>query len=120
MQGSWNATFRSESKSDRVDRVELCPVVPVEGARAGFDQQAELRLAAGQAGRDALPNWNLHPNDARNLTDYVSGLPKWPKLLTYQELDLDKVGGNGSVRDLLQAPILYLAGWKSRNLPRPR
>ncbi|HEV8000770.1 MAG TPA: prenyltransferase/squalene oxidase repeat-containing protein, partial [Planctomycetaceae bacterium] len=56
------------------------------------------------------PNWNLHPNDARNLTDYVSGLPKWPKLLTYQEVDLDKVVSHGSVRDLLQAPILYISG----------
>jgi hypothetical protein len=59
---------------------------------------------------NAQPNWNLHPNDARNLTDYVSGLPKWPKLLTYQEVDLDKVVTHGSVRDLLQAPILYISG----------
>jgi hypothetical protein len=55
-------------------------------------------------------NWNLHPADARNLTEYVSGLPKWPKLLTYQEVDLDKVVAHGSVRDLLQAPILYISG----------
>jgi Domain of unknown function (DUF4159) len=59
---------------------------------------------------DTLPNWNLHPNDVRNLTEYVSGLPKWPKLLTYQEVDLDKVVFHGSVRDLLQAPILYISG----------
>jgi hypothetical protein len=58
----------------------------------------------------AAPNWNLHPSDARNLTEYVSGLPKWPKLLTYQEVDLEKVIAHGSVRDLLQAPILYISG----------
>ena len=46
----------------------------------------------------------------RNLTEFTSGLPHWPKLLTYQEVDLDKVLAQGSVRDLLQAPILYLSG----------
>lgn len=57
-----------------------------------------------------LPNWNLHPNDVRNLTEFVSSRPHWPKLLTYQELDLEKVLAQGSVRDLLQAPILYISG----------
>ena len=59
---------------------------------------------------ETLPNWNLHPNDVRNLTEFISGLPRWPKLLTYQEVDLEKVLAQGSVRDLLQAPILYLSG----------
>ena len=36
--------------------------------------------------------------------------PRWPKLLTYQEVDLEKVLGQGSVRDLLQAPILFISG----------
>jgi prenyltransferase beta subunit len=66
------------------------------------------------------PNWNLHPNDARNLTDYVSGLPKWPKLLTYQQVDLDKVEATGSVRDLLQAPILYLSGRDEPKFTEPQ
>ncbi len=66
------------------------------------------------------PNWNLHPNDARNLTDYVSGLPKWPKLLTYQQVDLDKVEATGSVRDLLQAPILYLSGLDEPKFTEPQ
>jgi prenyltransferase beta subunit len=65
-------------------------------------------------------NWNLHPSDARNLTEYVSGLPKWPKLLTYQEVDLDKVISHGSVRDLLQAPILYLSGLDEPKFTEPQ
>ena len=64
----------------------------------------------GGANGGTLPNWNLHPNDARNLTEFISGLPKWPKLLTFQELDLDKAVAAGGVRDLLQAPILYISG----------
>ena len=69
---------------------------PLQNARNGDDA--------------ALPNWNLHPNDVRNLTEHISGLPRWPKLLTYQELDLRKVVEHGSIRDLLQAPILYISG----------
>jgi hypothetical protein len=73
----------------------------------------KLHYGPGQGRRvddDTQPNWNLHPGDARNLTEYVSGLPKWPKLLTFQEVDLEKVVAGGSVRDLLQAPILYISG----------
>ena len=55
-------------------------------------------------------DWNLHANDARNLTELVSGLPKWPSLVTWQVLDLPKVVKTGSVGDLLQAPVLYING----------
>ncbi|HEX6985374.1 MAG TPA: DUF4159 domain-containing protein, partial [Planctomycetaceae bacterium] len=61
-------------------------------------------------GEVAGDDWNLHANDARNLTEFVSGLPKWPKLVTWQVLDLPKVMANGSVGDLLQAPVLYITG----------
>jgi hypothetical protein len=54
-------------------------------------------------------NWNLHPNDVRNLTERISGLPKWPKLLTWQVVDSAKLGADG-VKELLQAPIVYLSG----------
>ena len=33
-------------------------------------------------------NWNRHPRDVRNLTELISSMPKWPKLLTTQDLDL--------------------------------
>jgi len=110
VQGSWNATFTSV-ESDRVVASSFAllflskGLAPVLINKLNYDSQPGRRRDD-----DALPNWNLHPNDARNLTEYVSGLPKWPKLLTYQELDLDKVVANGSVRDLLQAPILYIGG----------
>lgn len=54
--------------------------------------------------------WNQHPNDVRNLTELVSTLPKWPKLVTWQVADLPKIVRNGSVGDLLQAPVLYISG----------
>lgn len=54
--------------------------------------------------------WNLHPNDARNLTEFVSTRPGWPKLVTWQVVDFSKVIAHGSVGDLLQAPVLYITG----------
>jgi len=109
--GSWSASFTA-IETDKVVATSfallflskgLAPVLinklnygPLQNARNGDDT--------------ALPNWNLHPNDIRNLTEHISGLPRWPKLLTYQELDLRKVVEHGSIRDLLQAPILYLSG----------
>lgn len=58
----------------------------------------------------AAEAWRAHRNDARNLTEFVSGLPKWPKLVTWQVLDLPKVIAGGSVADLMQAPVLYITG----------
>lgn len=62
------------------------------------------------AGQVANNDWNLHPNDVRNLTEHISTLSKWPKLVTWQVLDLPKVMANGSVGDLLQAPVLFING----------
>lgn len=55
-------------------------------------------------------SWNRHPRDVRNLTDLICNLPKWPKLLTSQELDLDRAVKSGSVNSLLQAPVLFITG----------
>lgn len=61
-------------------------------------------------GRLLDDDWNLHRDDARNLADLVSGLPKWPKLVTWQILDFQKVEQFGGVRDMLQAPVLLITG----------
>ena len=47
----------------------------------------KLKYEGGPRGDDG---WQTHPADARNLTFHVSGLPKWPKLVTWQVLDLQK------------------------------
>lgn len=54
--------------------------------------------------------WNLHRYDIQSLTDLITGKPEWPKLLTWQIIDINNVVSNGSVSDLLQSPILYLTG----------
>jgi hypothetical protein len=109
--GSWNATFTA-IETDKVVATSFAllflskGLAPVLINKLNYGPPGEAR----RLDDDTLPNWNHHPNDIRNLTEFTSGLPRWPKLLTYQEVDLDKVLGQGSVRDLLQAPILYLSG----------
>jgi hypothetical protein len=61
-------------------------------------------------GKLASDEWNLHPRDVRNLTQHISGLPKWPSLVTSNVVQLAKVAKQGSVADLMQAPILLIAG----------
>lgn len=51
-------------------------------------------------------DWNRHPDDVRNLTQYISSRPKWPKLLTWQTVDITQA----TVADLAQAPILFFNG----------
>lgn len=55
-------------------------------------------------------DWNRHRRDVRNLVDLISTLPKWPKLLTSQDLDLARAVESGGVEALLQAPVLYITG----------
>jgi hypothetical protein len=109
-EGSWTGTTAAETDPVVASSFALLflskGLAPVLINKLNYGSAAEAR----KADDDVLPNWNLHPNDVRNLTEYTSGLPRWPKLLTYQEVDLEKILAQGSVRDLLQAPILYLSG----------
>jgi hypothetical protein len=60
-------------------------------------------------------DWNRHPDDVRNLTQYISGRPKWPKLLTWQTVDISQA----SVADLMQAPILFFNGSEPPQFTQP-
>ncbi len=55
-------------------------------------------------------NWNKHRRDVRNLTEHISSSPKWPKLLTSQEVDLARAVKTDGVNSLLQAPVLFITG----------
>lgn len=56
-------------------------------------------------------DWNRHPRDVRNLMEHISGLPRWPALLTSQEVDLLKAAKQAAGIDtLLQSPMLFLTG----------
>ncbi len=58
----------------------------------------------------AVEDWNRHRHDVHNLTDMISGMPKWPKLVTWQVVEMDKAIKGGGVADLMQAPVLFLSG----------
>src|SRR6185312_1248080 len=51
-------------------------------------------------------DWKRHPGDIRNLTQYISSRPQWPKLLNWQIVDL----AQATLPDLMQAPILFFNG----------
>jgi hypothetical protein len=52
-------------------------------------------------------DWNQHRSDVNNLTRYIES--RWRMDLTWQIVDLKK----SSVDDLVQSPVLYLAGSES-------
>ncbi len=55
-------------------------------------------------------DWNQHRDDARNLVEHVTGLPKWPKLMTWQVVDINRLQGASGVRDLLQGSVQMMSG----------
>lgn len=55
-------------------------------------------------------DWNQHNRDIRNLCSHISGLPRWPALVTTQEVDLLKAKQTSGVDALLQAPMLFISG----------
>ena len=61
--------------------------------------------------READPAfWNVHPRDISNLTEYISGREKWPRLVTWQVVDLELAAREEGVAALLQAPVQYIGG----------
>jgi len=57
-------------------------------------------------GRD----WNRHQRDISNLVDFTSRQPGWPRLLTWQVVDLQMAAAGEGVSALLQSPIQFLSG----------
>jgi hypothetical protein len=54
-------------------------------------------------------SWDRHHYDIRNLTDRITGSERWPKLLTWQVVNMETLRDHGTVADLSMAPILYLS-----------
>ncbi|MEW4487924.1 DUF4159 domain-containing protein [Thalassoglobus sp. JC818] len=65
------------------------------------DQQT--RDVAGRA-------WNQHQRDANNLTTYISQRDQWPKLMSWQVVDLRAAANGDGVASLLQSPVQLLTG----------
>ncbi|MDP7276400.1 MAG: DUF4159 domain-containing protein [Planctomycetaceae bacterium] len=65
-------------------------------------------------------DWNHHRDDARNLVEHITGLPKWPKLMTWQVVDINKLTGDSGVRDLLQGSMQLMTGEDVPQLTDPQ
>lgn len=70
----------------------------------------KLQYASDHPNPKEDDSWNRHRDDIRNLTDLISGLPGWPKLVTWQQLDIGIVSQRGGLQDLMLSPILYISG----------
>jgi hypothetical protein len=68
------------------------------------------------AGRPAIgKDWNRHKDDVRNLTQLVGSLPNYPRLVTWQTVDV----AEATLPDLTQAPILFLSGTEAPQFAPP-
>ena len=66
---------------------------------------------------DRRDDWQSHPADARNLTYHVSGLPKWPKLVTLAGPRSGKGRRRAGIwRGALQGPVTLMTGRVAPNL----
>lgn len=64
--------------------------------------------------------WNQHPRDVNNLTTYISMREKWPKLMTWQVVDLQTAAKGEGVAALLQSPVQLLSGSERLDLIQGR
>jgi len=68
----------------------------------------KLQYGPRDPNRDVVAgnDWNRHPDDARNLTHFLSYRPKWPRLINWQTVDI----AEATPADLKQAPLLFISG----------
>ncbi|MCA9048670.1 MAG: DUF4159 domain-containing protein [Planctomycetaceae bacterium] len=59
---------------------------------------------------DSDGDWNRHPHDITNLIEKIDTLRGWPPRLTSQVLSLGRLDAANAVRDMNQAPVLYISG----------
>lgn len=55
-------------------------------------------------------DWNQHKRDVNNLTTYISQRKDWPKLMSWQVVDLRAAADGNGVADLLQSPVQVISG----------
>lgn len=109
-QGSWKMLKGIESDPVVATSFSLLFLAkglsPVLINKLKYGDEPKVRRAA----RIPTQNWNLHPKDIHNLTDHISTLPGWPKLMTWQQLDFNKAEQENDIESLVQAPVLFISG----------
>lgn len=97
LNGSW--TGQGSLEADPVVGTSFALLFLSKGLSPVLINKLEYGPRAGQA-------WNKHPHDVRNLTQHISGLDKWPRLVTWQVVTM----AQANVSDLMQAPVLFFNG----------
>ncbi len=61
-------------------------------------------------GKQLSNDWNNHPHDARNISEWLSTRPQWPQLMTSQAVNIKQLTEDDGPELLRQAPILFITG----------
>lgn len=69
-----------------------------------------LQYAAANAVDESEVAGIRHPQATKRLVEFVSKRPHWPRLLTSQDVNLDRLAESQSIDELLQAPVLSITG----------
>ncbi|MDC0274001.1 MAG: DUF4159 domain-containing protein [Planctomycetaceae bacterium] len=77
---------------------------------------SKLKFGGGPGAEIPESLWNQHPRDVHHLMDFISTQDGWPKLLTWQVLELPKLTDENALSVLVQSPILYLASDRAPQL----
>ena len=110
MQDQRHGSWRGQGQGEQDEVVATC--FALQFLSKGLAPVLINKLQYESAGADPKTDhsWNRHRHDIRNLTDLISGLPGWPKLVTWQQLDLRVVTERGGLAELMVSPVLYISG----------
>lgn len=104
--GSWI----SETERDQVIATSFCLLFLSKGLSPVLVNKLQYGPRDPADGKVLSDDWNQHTRDVTNLVDFIDGLPKWPKLLTWQVVDLRTAAEGEGVAALLQAPVQFMSG----------
>ena len=105
-----DGTWRSRTQQDDVAGTSLALLFLSKGLSPVLVNKLKFGPRDPRTGEVIGGDWNQHPRDITNLVDYVTTRPKWPRLLSWQVVDLRAAADGEGVAALLQSPIQYMSG----------
>lgn len=108
--GSWTGVGHGES--EKIVGTSLALLFLSKGLSPVLINKLEFGPRKARRGEVIDNDWNQHPADVRRLTQLITKLPRWPKLVTSQVIDMEDLprSSEAAVAILRQAPILYISG----------
>jgi len=109
--GSWSGVGQLEHSGDHVLSTSFALLFLSKGLSPVVISKLKFGGAEGAKIPDDL--WNRHQRDVHHLMDYISSRDGWPKLLTWQVIELNKLTDQTALPVLVQSPILFLTSDES-------